>query len=197
MTKKAHILGNGDQVQLYRPDKGVKLTCNVPPFEVQNVYATCIVDFKMCKAISEGSVIPPGEWIMGQRPKIWCDKYPAFYMKHAFRIKEFYTTKPDYAKTHTEFSCGHMAAYYAIDKLKMDEIHLYGFDSVFDMNLKSTSDFILNSDRGHTNNFRLATNWRHIWENMFIQFDKVQFVLHHNHKDIKIKTQKNVSIKVH
>ena len=69
-NRKVHVIGNGDNARLYldEPTKGIKVTCNLPPFEVPDAYATFIVDFKMCKAIDEGSVQPPGEWIMGMRP---------------------------------------------------------------------------------------------------------------------------------
>ena len=60
MSKVAHIIGNGDNASLYKPSVGLKITCNLPPFAVENVYTTCMVDFKMMKAIEEGSVIVPG-----------------------------------------------------------------------------------------------------------------------------------------
>ena len=44
MSGVAHVIGNGDLASMYTPSKGYKITCNVPPFEVNNVYASCIVD---------------------------------------------------------------------------------------------------------------------------------------------------------
>jgi hypothetical protein len=64
MAKVVHVIGNGNNASLYKPAPGLKITCNLPPFEVQDVYATCIVDFKMMKAMHEGSVIVPGNWIL-------------------------------------------------------------------------------------------------------------------------------------
>ena len=46
MTKTAHIIGNGESFRFHKPAKGIKMTCNVPPMEIDNVYATAIVDFK-------------------------------------------------------------------------------------------------------------------------------------------------------
>ena len=70
---KVHIIGNGDSHNFYEPAKGIKITCNLPPREIANVYATAIVDFKMCKAIMEGSVnLDAYEWVCGARPKsLW------------------------------------------------------------------------------------------------------------------------------
>lgn len=195
MTQVVHVIGNGDNASLYKPAKGLKITCNLPPFAVANVYTTCIVDFKMCKAITEGSVIVPGDWVLGYRPKVWYDKnIDNFKLRFGHHIKEFYTELPDYAENYTNFNCGHMAVHYSANKLKGKEIHLYGFDSLFDMNLRSCTDFYLNSDRSGTNNLRLADNWRPVWQGIFNEFTDTQFVLHHKHNNIKFPVPENVEI---
>ena len=135
-----HIIGNGDSHNFYKPSKGFKLTCNLPPREIANVFATCIVDFKMCKALDDGEVnLDSFEWVMGARPKKYMEMKPDFYMRNAPRIKEFYTVLPKYASNYTDFNCGHMATHYAANKLQADEIRLYGFDSMFDFNLISST----------------------------------------------------------
>ena len=194
MAKVAHIIGNGDNASLYTPSKGVKITCNLPPFEVPDAYTTCMVDFKMMKAIDDGSVIVPGEWILGARPKKWMEMHPSFHMKYARQVKGFYTELPKYAGNYTNFNCGHLATHYTANKLKCDEIHLYGFDSMFDFNLRSTSDLFLFSDRELNNNMRLMNNWRPIWGQLFLEFPETKFVLHHKHANIKFPISKNVEI---
>jgi hypothetical protein len=188
MSRAIHIIGNGDNAVRYKPSKGIKLTCNLPPFAIDNVYATCIVDFKMMSAINQGIVTVPGEWIVGFRPKKWCEMNPAFYMKYAPQIKTFYLDKPEYVSTYTDFNCGHMATHFAANKLKGDEIHLYGFDSMFDFNLRSYTDTFMTSDRSDTN------NWRSIWPQLFNEFPNTQFVLHHKHDKLKYPKPKNVEI---
>jgi hypothetical protein len=194
MSRAIHIIGNGDNAVRYKPSKGIKLTCNLPPFAIDNVYATCIVDFKMMSAISQGIVTVPGEWIVGFRPKKWCEMNPAFYMRYAPQIKTFYTDKPEYVPTYTDFNCGHMATHFAANKLKGDEIHLYGFDSMFDFNLRSYTDTFMTSDRSDVNNARLTNNWRSIWPQLFEEFPNTQFVLHHKHDKLKYPKPKNVDI---
>ena len=156
MKRTVHIIGNGDHAGYFwnEPRHGMKLTCNVPPFSVPNAYATIMVDFKMMKAINEGSVTVGGEWIIGMRPKIYMGNNPSFHLKYSHHIKEFYTELPKYVANYTDFNCGHMAVHYAANKVKAEEIHMYGFDSIFDFNLRSTSDLFLNSDRGNNNNNR-------------------------------------------
>jgi hypothetical protein len=87
-----------------------------------------------------------------------------------------------------------MAVHYAANKLKGSEVHMYGFDSMFDFNLRSCTDFYLVSDRGDTNNLRLANNWRPVWQELFKEFPNTQFVLHHRHNNIKFAVPENVEI---
>lgn len=199
MAKTVHVVGNGDQAHLYnkQPRKGLKLTCNLPPFPVADAYATIIVDFKFMAAMTEGSVWAPGDWILGFRPKMWMDKHPAFHMKFAKQVKEFYTKKPKYVSNYTDFNCGHVAVYYACEKLGAERVHLYGFDSMFDFNLNSCSDFYLNSDRSGKQNNKLITNWRPIWSNMFTEFKDVEFIVHHVHDQFKFNVPDNVKVELY
>jgi hypothetical protein len=199
MSKVAHIIGNGRQATMYKPAKGLKITCNVPPIEVPNVYTTTIVDFKMCDAIHNDGVVVPNDWVCGFRPKKYMEMNPKFHMKYAQKVKEFYLELPAYAGKgamgYTNFNCGHFAAHWAANKLQCNEIHMYGFDSVFDFDLSSSSDFILNSDRGTMNNARLTSNWRPVWEGLFREFPDCQFVMYHKHNAIKISIPENVEIR--
>jgi len=206
MSSKIHVLGNGDMATLMpenvRQGKdGKVIACNQPPLNIK-AYATAIVDFKMCKALHEGSVnLDSFMWVCGNRPKMYCSKTPAFYMKHAHRIREFYTDVPKYcgknpAEAATNFNCGHMATHYAARRHDAEEVHLYGFDSLFDHNMRSYTDLVLNSDRGSNNNHRLIENWRPIWNNIFAEFKNKKFVLWHKHRHCKIDLSDNVEIHV-
>ena len=194
MTKVAHVIGNGKSAGLYLPTKGLKITCNLPPFAIDNAYTTCMVDFKMMRAIDQGVVTVPGDWTLGARPKKWMEMKPAFHMKYAPQIKEYHLDLPKYAVNYTNFNCGHMATHYAANKLQADEIHLYGFDSMFDFNLISTTDFVLPSDRDAMNTQRLAENWRPITEGIFREFKQIQFVVYHQHDQAKINLPENVDV---
>jgi len=201
MGKVVHVIGNGDKAIFYKEKKreGMKLICNMPPFSMptNEVYATCMVDFKMMAALTEGSLnLAMYDWVLGTRPRMWMDD-PArslFYLKYAKNIKEFYTTVPDYAGNATNFNCGHMAVHYAANKHQADEIHMYGFDTLFDFNMHSITDLYLNSDRGQSNNFRLIENWRPVWWGLFNEFPNTKFVLHHDHDDLKLPKLENVEV---
>lgn len=194
MARVVHVLGNGDHSHLYKAKKrkGLKLTCNLPAFNVPDVYSTTIVDFKMMKAITQEEIIVPGNWIIGMRPKMWMEKNPGFYIKVANQVKDIYTELPDYCPNYTDLSCGHFAAHYAANKFKADQVHLYGFDSCFDFNLRSVSDFYQHSDRGNLNNNRLATNWRPVWTGIFKEFPNTEFIFHHMHDNYKMQVSDNV-----
>lgn len=199
---RVNVLGNGDNAGLFqRGTKGKLLICNMPPFEIPSseVYGTCMVDFKMMKALQEGRIqLDMYDWILGSRPKLWMEQSGTFYMKYSQRIKGFYTHIPKYAGdpkyAATNFNCGHMAVHYACAKMRATEVHIYGFDSIFDMNLDSFTDLLLESDRSTNNTVRLAGNWRPIWTEMFKEFKEVKFHLYHNHNNIKIPISKNVKV---
>ena len=206
MPRVVHIIGNGDNASLYHrePRKGLKLACNQTPFPIKDKYATVMVDFKFMNAMMKGTVIVDGQWICGFRPKKWMDDHPEWYMKVAHQVKEFYTELPKYAipnnnvgQGYTNFNCGHVATYYACNRLNADVIHMYGFDSIFDFNMRSFSDLVLNSDRGNTNNHRLAEFWRPIWTNMWDEFSDKKFILHHTHDKFKVKHGDNVECRVY
>ena len=205
MTNKVHILGNGDRATLMPESTrhghdGKLVICNQPPFYVSNVWGCTIVDFKMMKALQEGSVNLDGYmWVCGNRPKMHMAKNPTFNIKHAHHIREFYTDVPKYcgknpAEAATNFNCGHFATHYACKRLQPDEIHMYGFDSLFDHNMRSFTDTVLPSDRGKNNNYRLLDNWRPIWVKIFEEFSDIEFKLWHNHANAKVDFPSNVSV---
>ena len=146
----------------------------------------------MMRAIHRGDIDVPGQWVLGMRPKIYMEKNTQFHLQRSHQIRQFYTEMPKYCPNYTDFSCGHMAVYYAAKNLKAEVIHMYGFDVIFDWNLRSSSDFFMQSDRGNMNNNRLQNNWRPVWERMFDDFKDIQFKLHHMHDNIKIRVGDNI-----
>lgn len=198
---RVNIIGNGDQAVLFNEDKtrtGRNLVCNIPPFEVENVYASVIVDFKMMRAMEEGSVnLDKYHWVLGTRPKMHMHSRQSFYLKYAGNVRDFYTDVPKYAGNATNFNCGHVATHYACRKFYPTEVHMYGFDSLFESTVRSYTDLVLNADRTSQNQFRLAETWRPIWQKIFKQFSDIKFVLHHTHDHIKFPVADNVEIRVH
>tara|TARA_R110002096_G_scaffold69149_9_gene166449 strand:- start:3346 stop:3987 length:642 start_codon:yes stop_codon:yes gene_type:complete len=205
---RVNVLGNGDYAGLFkRGTYGKLLVCNMPPIELppEEVYGSCMVDFKMMAALQEGAVdLGQYDWILGNRPRRWMEQSPAFYLKYSQNIKGFWTHVPPYAQlpghtlaqAATNYSCGHMAVDYACRKMLATEVHLYGFDSLFDLNLSSCTDKYLHSNRSDLNTHRLATNWRPIWAGLFKEFSDVSFIVHHRHDKIKIPRIKNGNVTV-
>jgi hypothetical protein len=201
-----NVLGNGDHAHMYkRGTEGKLLICNMPPFEIptNEVFATCMVDYKMMLALAENRIkLDMYDWILGTRPRHWMEMQPQFYLRYAQKIKAMHTVVPEYAKLDgqnsiqaaTNYSCGHMGVDYACRVQKASEVHIYGFDSMFDTSLRSYTDLLLESDRSSQNTHRLANNWRPIWTKMFEEFDNTQFFLYHSHDRIKFPIGDNVNI---
>lgn len=205
---RVNVLGNGDNAGLFkRGTDGKLLICNMPPFEIprSEVHATCMVDYKMMKALAEKHVkLDMYDWILGNRPRHWMEMQPAFYLKYSQNIKAFHQHIPEYAmlpgqtstQAATNYSCGHMAVDYACRKMKATEVHIYGFDSIFDTNLRSFTDLLLESDRSPQNTHRIASNWRPVFTYLFNEFSDTKFYLHHIHDRLKIPVGDNVKVVV-
>lgn len=197
MNEIVHLIGNGDNSHRFdhRNKTGKRIICNVPPFAIDNVYATCIVDFKMMISLAQNELnLDAYRWVLGVRPKMFMEKNPSYYIAKAAIIREYYTVVPKYAGNPTNFNCGHMAAHYIANRLKTKELHMYGFDSIFDYNMNSVTDFLLPSDRGQTNNYRLLNTWRPIWQGIFKEFPDTKFVLHHAHDKAAFPLPENVEV---
>ena len=205
---RINVMGNGDGACLFENGTdGELLVCNMPPVELSKseVYASFMVDFKMMLALEEGKVnLGEYDWILGTRPRRWMEMKPSFYLKYSQNIRGFHTYVPPYAQlpghklaeAATNYSCGHMAVDYACRIMKATEVHLYGFDSMFDMNLNSHTDKFLKSDRSALNIHRMASNWRPIWSGFFREFSEVTFIIHHTHSDIKLNIPSNVTVEI-
>ena len=186
--RRVNVLGNGDHAGLYeKGTDGELVVCNMPPISLtkEEVYASCMVDFKMMEALEKGEVkLDEYDWVLGTRPRRWMEVKPSFYLKYSQNIKGFHTYVPPYAQlpghklseAATNYSCGHMAVDYACRTMKATEVHLYGFDAMFDMNLSSFTDNFLKSDRSALNVHRMASNWRPIWSGFFREFSNTQFI---------------------
>lgn len=206
--RRVNVLGNGDSWPLFEQGTpGDLLVCNMPPIRLKprEVFASCMVDFKMMIALEKGEVkLDQYDWVLGTRPRRWMEKSPTFYLKYSPNIKGFHTHVPPYAQlpghkleeAATNYSCGHMAVDYACRSMRATEVHLYGFDAMFDMNLASYTDKFLKSDRSALNVHRMASNWRPIWSHFFREFSNTKFVIHHVHSDIKFKLPENATIEV-
>jgi len=195
MGDVAHLIGNGKSSGFYVPDKGLKVTCNLPPFEIANLYTTVMVDFKMMNAIHKGNITVPGDWVLGARPHKWMEMKNDFYIKYSTQIKEFYLVLPKYAANYTDFNCGHMATHWLANKMKRKHIHMYGFDSIFEFDTTSMSDTFMNSVRDNMNTERLTTRWRPIWNGIFREFKDTEFILYHDIGKPSFKLPANVTVK--
>ena len=206
--RRVNVMGNGENAALYeKGTPGDLVVCNMPPMSLtkNEVYASCMVDFKMMEALDKGEVsLDQYDWVLGTRPRRWMEKSPTFYLKYSANIRGFHTHVPPYAQlpghklseAASNYSCGHMAVDYACRVMKATEVHLYGFDAMFDMDIDSFTDNFITSNRTALNVHRLASNWRPIWSFFFREFSNTKFVIHHNHAGIKFILPENASVEV-
>lgn len=199
---EAHLLGNGPSSQMFDhrtlTDSDKVIVCNKPTVEPSYpVHACVMVDYKMMKALRDDHAdLGQYEWVLGNRPKKFMETSAnhSFYLKHASHIKQFYTHIPKYAENATALNCGMLAAHYICSKLRPKQLHMYGFDSLFDHNLVSSTDCWLESNRSDINNLRLLDSWRPVWEGIFNEFSDIQFTLHHIHSNAKVHFPSNVDV---
>lgn len=195
---RVNIIGNGPSVSLYKDTvDGTNIICNLPNVEVKNVYASVMVDFKMMRALADGKINNDNyQWVLGVRPKTYMDEHQSFKLKHASNVRDYYPNIPSYAGNATNFNCGHVATHYACTKLKPTELHMYGFDSLFDHTITSLTDKYLQANRTEQNVDRLTAIWRNVWIHLFQEFPNIKFHIHHLHPDIQINIPRNVTIQL-
>jgi hypothetical protein len=197
LSRIVNILGNGPSVWMFMDNQhGITITCNVPPFTIENHWATCLGDFKMMNALMNNEFsLDNMKWILGTRPKIYMGNHPMFYMQKAHLIQDFYTHLPPYALNSTVWSVGHLATHYAATALMPDEIHMWGFDSMFSYDLSSSTDLVVASNREEGNRYRMNNNWRPIWTELFKEFEDIKFIIHYKKNvDLQLEVGYNVSV---
>ena len=207
MSRVAHVLGNGPSQHLWfesdmkTGDGKNVVSCNIPWKTVpkDRLWATVIGDFKMIRPIAEGEITAHHmPWVLGNRPKLFCDQNPSFYLKYAQNIREFYLYVPPYAKNATDWSAGHLAVHYTAMRLQPGELNMWGFDALFSHDLSSSSDLMIPSDRSATNRHRMKNTWIPIWQNLWAEMENIQFVVHtKNNVDISFQVPDNVRVQSH
>ena len=73
--RRVNVMGNGDHATLFKKGtEGELLVCNMPPVELtkDEVFASCMVDFKMMLALEENKVrLDHYDWLLHVRVDGW------------------------------------------------------------------------------------------------------------------------------
>jgi len=157
---KAHIIGNGASNQLYQPDYGFVVACNLPthPYGYD---AISMIDLKMIDYIHKNK-------IEITRPVYCTEQVLNFVRQH--KIKGDYQLK--YIQQH-RMSSAHQAV--QLVSHRYEEIHLWGIDSMFSSDVTSQMDTMVErKTRAHS----LKDDWRKHWQNIFRKYSDRNYVIH-------------------
>ena len=165
---KAHILGNGPSINLYKPQKGYIIGCN---FQQHPIDVSVVLDVRPFHLYMTNRQIFQG------KPLI-TSQYAMNGMKHKNIEQELNIVyKVPYVDKF--ISAGHIAAQWAIDN-NYDEIHLWGFDSIWaDTQETKTDEFIMRDRQQHD----LYIHWREKWQ----PYKKYNITVHNTIEGTQLK----------
>ena len=145
---KAHILGNGPSINLYKPQEGYIVGCN---FQEHPVDVSIVLDRRPFLVYCGNRALLQGKPIITS----------AYAMKtineqeilHEFEILDVIEHLEKYV------SAGHIATNWCLGKY--DEIHLWGFDSIWADTQETKTDKLVERSRAQ---FDLFIHWREKWQ---------------------------------
>ena len=146
---KAHILGNGPSIDLFEPDGEYTVGCNFQKFPVD---LSVIVD---CKPF----MIYKGNRSLIPNKRIITSRYAMQTLNEQDLVNEFQII---YMIEHLEQykSSGHIATDWCLDH-DYSEIHLWGFNSIWEDTQETRSDLLIPRSRAQ---FDLWIHWREKWQ---------------------------------
>lgn len=145
---KVHILGNGPSNNLYTPQEGYIVGCN---FQEYPVDVSVVLDRRpflvYCgnRALLQGKPIITSKYAMKTINEQ--EILHEFEILHTIETLELYV------------SAGHVAVDWCLGKY--DEIHLWGFDSIWSDTQETRSDKLIERSRAQ---FDLFIHWREKWQ---------------------------------
>ena len=146
---KAHVLGNGPSISMYEQSDGLVVGCNIQSYPVD---VSVVLDkrpfLKYCcdRSIFQGKPIITSIYAM-----------PTLEEKELVKEFEIWHKVPYLEKY---MSAGHAAVDWLIDN-DYDEIHLWGFDSIWKDTQETRTDQFIERNRAQ---FDLYIYWRERWQ---------------------------------
>lgn len=146
---KAHILGNGPSINLYTPQEGYVIGCN---FHEHRVDLSVIVD---CRPF----MVYKGKRHLMPNRKIITSRY-AMKTIEEIKVKDEFEYVHVIEQLEQYRSSGHIATDHAL-KLGYNEIHLWGFNSIWEDHNNTKTDELVHRDRAQHD---LWMHWREKWK---------------------------------
>lgn len=158
---KTAILGNGPSRTLYNEDNDfdIVIGCNIPWTKVD---ATVICDIEIIDLLKKDFTLIQVPVIIST---IVFERLKEFKMVDKFTILDVFKPKD-----------WHNAAHYAADYLmtkEVDEVHLYGCDSIFEEDISSVTDEVVEKNM---NLDKFIRKWRKVWDKKFE--NELKFLVH-------------------
>lgn len=147
---KAHILGNGPSINLYIPQDEYTIGCN---FQEYAVDLSVVLD---CKPF----MIYKGNRSLLSHRKIITSRY-AIKTIEEIKIKDEFNYVKIIEDLKLYESSGHVAVDWCLEN-NYDEIHLWGFNSIWQDSQETRSDLLMPRSRAQ---FDLWFHWRERWKN--------------------------------
>ena len=156
------VLGNGPSKHYYDRSGDYVIGCNIPSSEF-SVDATVICDEEIVWILKNDLTLIQVPVIISTRVY---EKMKELKIDHHFNILEVF-------KPQDWFNSAHYAAEYLI-RIRCDEIHLWGCDSIFDNTVSSTTGNLI--PQTNTCDDRFIKNWRRVWNELHMKYPDTHFV---------------------
>lgn len=147
---KAHILGNGPSIVLYKPQDGYVVGCN---FHEHEVNVSVLLD---CRPF----MIYRGNRQLLKTRNIITSTYAMHHTVKPLKMTEEFNILYELPFLEKYVSAGHVATDWALNN-GYDEIHLWGFDSIWADTQETRTDEIVPRNRAQ---FDLFIHWREKWK---------------------------------
>lgn len=188
--KKMHLIGNGPSIKYFDNTEGIRIGCNFSDAKY-NCEWTMIADIKPIKKLYEGTNLPC--------PAVITERAANFGKNKAVKLPPQRMTVhrvvpfihwPDVHHKWGMNSAQH-AVVYALEEFDVDEINLWGCDSLWSSDITSTTDQIVHKDLEFMNKTNVYFAWRDYWNKIISDNNNITFKIHGPEKP-DLKEQPNL-----
>jgi len=179
-----HILGNGPSIELFDrdawPETDVFVGCNFsdPSFRVDY---TSVVDVGAMKRILKGHQ-PSGSLLLSTRAAKYGDEKDSNWKERVPSIEAIVDLRKDRSiSRNLSMNSAQHAAVYSIGAYPdHTEIHLWGIDSFWSSDIRSTTDALVRpNQRNGRDRPKITRQWHGYWHQIFSENSKTRtFVIH-------------------
>jgi len=179
-----HILGNGPSIELFDrdawPETDVFVGCNFsdPSFRVDY---TSVIDVSAMKHLLKGCTVT-GPLLLSTRAARYADKNDKDWKDKTVDIKDIVDLPRDrtISRNLSMNSAQHGTVYAIQNHTDHTEVHLWGIDSFWSSDIRSTTDAIVRpNQRNGRDKPKITRQWHGYWHKIISDHSKIHtFVIH-------------------